>query len=225
MAEILVTGQSLEKTLRQILELACVALPGGDEGGITLLEAEGPGTAVATSDVARRVDNTQYEAETGGPCLEAYRRQQMLRIDSTATDQRWPEFSGAAAAAGLGSTLSIPLVVGGDGLGALNIYCRHEYGFPAADERLAAVLGSCASVALANARTYWRAARLADQLQQSLSTRGIIEQATGVLIAQHGCSAEHALHLLAAAAQRYRLTLAEVAADLVQRAGNQQPPA
>ena len=225
MAEILVTGQSLEKTLRQILELACTALPGGDEGGITLLEAEGPGTAVATSDVARRVDNTQYEAETGGPCLDAYRRQQMLRIDSTATDQRWPEFSGTAAAEGLGSTLSIPLVVGGDGLGALNIYCRREYRFPATDERLAAVLGSCASVALANARTYWRAARLADQLQQSLSTHGIIEQATGVLIAQHGCSAEHAFHLLAAAAQRYRLTLAEVAADLVQRAGNEQPSA
>jgi len=147
----------------------------------------------------------------------------MAEILVTGQSQRWPEFSGTAAAEGLGSTLSIPLVVGGDGLGALNIYCRHEYGFPPTDERLAATLGSCASVALANARTYWRAARLADQLQQALSTHGIIEQATGVLIAQHGCSAEHAFHLLAAAAQRYRLTLAEVAADLVQRASNQQP--
>lgn len=62
MAGILVTEQSLEKTLRQILELACAALPGGDEGGITLLEAEGPGTAIATSDVARRIDRSQYDA-------------------------------------------------------------------------------------------------------------------------------------------------------------------
>jgi len=224
MAGILVTEQSLEKTLRQILELACAALPGGDEGGITLLEAEGPGTAMATSDAARRVDNSQYSAKTGGPCLEAYRRQQLLRIDSTATDQRWPEFASTAAAEGVGSTLSIPLVVGGDGLGALNVYCRREHGFPAADDRLATMLGSCASVALANARTYWRAARLADQLQQALASRGITEQATGILIAQHRCSPEHALHLLAAAAQRYRLSLTEVAADLVARTSSPEPP-
>jgi GAF domain-containing protein len=222
MVGILVTEQSLEKTLRQILELACTALPGGDEGGITLLEAEGPGTAVATSDAARRVDNSQYHAETGGPCLDAYRRQQVLRIDSTATDQRWPEFAGTAVTEGLGSALSIPLVVSGDGLGALNIYCRREHGFPPEDERLAAMLGSCASVALANARTYWRAARLADQLQQALSTRGVIEQATGILIARHRCPADHAIHLLTAAAQRYRLSLTEVAADLVQRTSNQE---
>lgn len=223
MAGILVTEQSLEKSLRQILELACTALPGGDEGGITLLEAEGPGTAIATSEVALRVDRSQYDAETGGPCLEAYRRQQILRIDSTTTDERWPEFSGTAAAEGLHSTLSIPLVVSGDGLGALNIYCHREHGFAAADEQFATKLGSCASVALANARTYWRAARLADQLQQAMATRGIVEQATGILIAQHGCSAEHALHLLTAAAQRNRLALAEVAGDLVQRTVNQEP--
>ncbi len=223
MAGILIAEQSLEKTLRQVLELACAALTGGDEGGITLLEAEGPRTTIATSDMARRVDNSQYSAETGGPCLDAYRHQQILRIDSTSTDERWPEFSGTAATEGLHSTLSIPLVVSGDGLGALNIYCHREYGFPAADERLAASLGTCASVALANARTYWRAARLADQLQQALDTHGIIEQATGVLIAQHRCSADRAFHLLSAAAQRYRLTLTEVATDLVERTSSQEP--
>src|SRR5512146_1573742 len=36
---ILVTEQNMEEILRQVLELACTALPGGDEGGITLLEA------------------------------------------------------------------------------------------------------------------------------------------------------------------------------------------
>lgn len=144
----LVTEQSLERTLCHVLELACAALPGGDEGGITLLEADGPVTAAATSDVARRVDRSQYGAETRGPCLDAWRRQQIVRIDSTVSDQRWPEFSGAAAAAGIASSLSIPLIVHGDGLGALNIYCYREYGFPATDERLAAALGSCASAAL-----------------------------------------------------------------------------
>jgi GAF domain-containing protein len=225
LAEILVTRQSLEKTLRQVLELTCAALPGGDEGGIVLLEAGGPDTAIATSDVVRRVDRSQYDAEGGGPSLEAYRRQEILRIDSTANDQRWPEFADAAAAEGLRSTLSIPLIVSGDGLGTLNIYCQREYGFPAADERLAATLGSCASVTLTNARTYWQAAQLTDQLQQALATRGVIDQATGILIAKHGCSAERALHLLNVTAQRNRLTLAEVGAELVQRTSEQARPA
>jgi len=149
LAEILVTKQSLEKTLRQVLELTCAALPGGDEGGITLLEAGGPDTTIATSDVARRVDRSQYAAEGGGPCLDAYRQQQIFRIDST----------------------------------------------------------------------------LVDQLQQALATRGAIEQATGIIIAQRGCSAGDALHLLTMAAQRSRLTLAEVGAELVQRTSNQDRPA
>lgn len=224
MASILVTEQSLEKTLRQILELACAALPGGDDGGITLLEAGGPSTAIATSDAVLRLDSAQYEAATSGPCLDAYRRQQILRIDSTASDERWPEFARTAAAEGVGSTLSIPLIVGGDGLGALNIYCHDEYGFQPADERLAATLGSAASVALANARTYWKAAQLADQLQQAVAHRRVVEQATGILMSQHGCTAERALHRMAGAAQRNRLTVTEVASDLVQRASHAEPP-
>src|SRR5699024_6686423 len=98
-----------------------------------------------------------------------------------------------------------------------------EYGFPTADERMAASLGSCASVALANGRGYWRAARLADQLQQSLSTHGVVDLATGILIAQRGCSAEYALHLLTAAAQHNRLPVTEVAADLVRRTSSEEP--
>jgi AmiR/NasT family two-component response regulator len=50
-----------------------------------------------------------------------------------------------------------------------------------------------------------------------LSTRGVLNQAAGVLIAQRHCSADEAFHLLAAAAQRNRLTVEEVAADLVER--------
>jgi GAF domain-containing protein len=221
LAGILVVEQSLDKTLRQVLDLACGTLSCGDEGGITLLDREGPRTAVATSDAALRVDGLQYEAEDGGPCLEAYRRQQVFRIDSTADELRWPEFCESAAAEGIKSTLSVPLVVGGDGIGALNIYCRQASGFSAADEALAAPFASHASVALANARVYWRTQRLADQLQEALSTRGVIEQAKGIIIAQQGCSADQAFQLLVEMSQRSHVKLHDVASDLVARARDQ----
>jgi hypothetical protein len=70
--------------------LACAASPCGDDGGITLLEREGPRTAVATSETALEVDNAQYDTEQGGPCLEAYQQQQIFRIESTADEARWP---------------------------------------------------------------------------------------------------------------------------------------
>ena len=216
LAGILVAEQSLEKTLGQVLRLACGALPGANEGGITLLAREGPETAVATSEEARRVDELQYESGCGGPCLEAYRRQQNFRIDSTADDPRWPDFCQAAAAAGIGSTLSVPLIVNGDGLGAINLYCRHERGFSAADETAVVAFAAHAVVALANARIYWRAQRLASQLEEALATRGVIEQAKGILIAQYGCTADEAFGTLVSASQRGHQKLHDVARQLVE---------
>ena len=67
MAGILVTDQSLEKTLRQILELACAALPGGDEGGIILLEAGEPGTAMATSGSFGSTPRPRQPSATASP--------------------------------------------------------------------------------------------------------------------------------------------------------------
>jgi len=224
MAGIVATGHDPGGILRQVLEVACSGLPGADEGGITLIEPEGPCTAIATSAAALTVDRAQYDAPGGGPGLEAYRRQQVLRIDCTPADRRWPEFAAAAAAHDLKSTLSVPLIVSGDGLGTLNLYSRRQYAFTDAGERLAANLGASAAMALANARNHWRVTRLADQLQHALSTRGAVDQAAGILIAMHGCTPEQALHQLSATAQRHRLTLAEVASDLVKRTAAPRQP-
>ncbi len=48
----------------------------------------------------------------------------MNRVDSTESDQRWPEFFELARSEGIRSILSYPLVVHNDGLGALNLYMR-----------------------------------------------------------------------------------------------------
>jgi hypothetical protein len=117
--------------------------------------------------------------------------------------------------------LSVPLVVSGDGIGALNLYSREHAGFSAADVALAATFASYASVALANARVYWRTQRLADQLEEALSTRGVIEQAKGVIIARQGCSADEAFQVLVRMSQRHHRKLHDVAADVVQQAKRQ----
>jgi AmiR/NasT family two-component response regulator len=59
---------------------------------------------------------------------------------------------------------------------------------------------------------------VADQLEQALSTRGMIEQAKGMIIAEQGCSADEAFQLLVNASQRSHMKLHDLATDLVERA-------
>lgn len=57
-----------------------------------------------------------------------------------------------------------------------------------------------------------------DQLQHALETRGVIEQAKGVLIAREGCDAEAAFDILRRASQRENRKVAVIAAEIVSRA-------
>jgi GAF domain-containing protein len=205
---------SFDATLQQVVDLACVGVAGCQMAGITLLERNGPTTAAATSPAAAALDALQYQANSG-PCLDAYRRQVVNRIDSTATDERWPEFARGAVAAGVHSTLSFPLVVAGDGLGALNLYSTVEAGFDGEDERTGAVFAIHASMTLANARAYWQTEELRRNLEQALSTRGVIDQAKGIFMAREGLSADEAFEVLRRASQRANRKIHDLAQDVV----------
>ena len=220
-ANLVIGEETFEVTLQHIVDLACAGVAGCSMAGLTLLERGGPMTAAATSDVALRVDLAQY-VENSGPCLDAYRRQVFNRITSTDTEKRWPEFCLAAAASGVHSTLSFPLVVAGDGLGALNLYSDVESGFDEIDERTGAVFAAHAAVALANARSYWRNEELRHNLELALETRGVIDQAKGILIAREGFSADAAFDVLKRASQRTNRKLHEIAQEMVESASGSQ---
>ena len=56
---------------------------------------------------------------------------------------------------------------------------------------------------------------LAEQLQHALDTRIVIEQAKGFLVARHGVTPDEAFEALRRYARRNRVTLRDVAADVV----------
>jgi len=209
--------ESFNATLQQVVDLTCAGIRGCMMSGITLLERSGPTTAVATSEFAAGVDALQYRINTG-PCLDAYRHQVINRIPSTMRDRRWPEFSRAAAAAGVNSVLSFPLVVNADGVGALNLYSEVESGFDDEDEQVGAVFAAHASVTLANARAYWRTDELRRNLEEALESRGVIEQAKGILIAREGYSGDEAFEILRRASQRANRKVRELAQEMIDRA-------
>jgi GAF domain-containing protein len=149
--------------------------------------------------------------------LEAFRSQQLVRVDDLTTDGRWPEFAAAALDRGVRSSLSSPLIVAGEGIGALNVYASGPGHFGEHDEDNASLFAAQAAVALANAQAYWDQASLAENLAKAMESRAVIEQAKGVIMATTGTGADQAFDLLRQQSQAENRKLRELAAEIVDR--------
>lgn len=212
----------VESSLRHIVELVCTALESCSMAGVTLLDQTGPHTVAATNAATERVDSFQYRVESG-PCLHAYRHQVVNRVDSTELEQRWPEFMELARSEGVQSILSFPLVVHNDGIGALNLYSERENAFDENDERIGQAFATHATITLTHARGYWSQEKARLSLERALLTRGIIDQAKGILMARTGSDADHAFESLRRASQRTNRKVFDIAQEIVQSASTQVP--
>lgn len=210
-----VDSEALDETLTRVVKLAVQELPGCDMAGITLIRGGQPVTAAFTDAEAPEIDVAQYTTGVG-PCLDAFRRGEIFRIDNMKTEKRWASFTAVAAKHGIVSTLSLPLKVNQDRVGALNLYSRSAHAFLEDDTPL--LFASHAAVVLANAQAYWAAHTLTAQLETALTSRAVIEQAKGILMARNGISPDEAFNRLAADSQQTNVKLRDVARALVDSA-------
>jgi GAF domain-containing protein len=217
LSRLLVNEEALDDTLQRVADLSCRSVGDAHVAGVTLLRDGKPSTTVYTDPTSPQIDSAQYE--TGiGPCLEAFRQQRVFRVDSTAEDEQFPAFSQAAAEHGIQSTISFPLAVRGNGIGALNLYSKQLGAFSADAEKVGMVFADQASVALANAQLYASAYRMTQQLQEALTSRAVIDQAKGILMGQHRVGADEAFDILRTTSQRENRKLRDLAQELVDRA-------
>jgi GAF domain-containing protein len=216
LTQFLVGDTTMAQTLQRVIGLAAEAVPAATYTGLTMLVEDKVTTSVFTDPDVVEIDQAQYEAGNG-PCLDAFRHRQIHEIPSTAHDATWPEFSQAALAHGIRSTLSMPLIAGGSAVGALNFYSETEDGFDDADRRTAAPFAAQAAVVLANAQAYWDARSFGENMQEAMRSRATIEQAKGILMAQSKVGADDAFDMLKMASQRENRKLRDVAQGLVDR--------
>lgn len=219
LSQFLVAETSLADTLLKVSQITADALPNAAMAGITLMGQDGhPVTGVFTDPEAPEIDASQYSSGRG-PCLDSWRRREVVRIDDVGTAaDRYPEFVEAARSHGVASTLSLPLIAGAEAVGALNLYARSTTGFDGTDEKVGSMLAGAAAIVLANADAYWRAAELGEQLTQAIQSRAVIEQAKGVLMARSPkLSADDAFELLRKASQRENVKLRDIAQRIVDR--------
>jgi GAF domain-containing protein len=225
---LLSAGESLDHVLQQVARNAVSAVTDADAVSITSLSGDQPRTVACTDDFVLALDARQYQA--GGPCVEAARTGQPLRLAMEDTAQRWPDFVSAAQAAGVRATLSIPLVVAaddgeGDGelVGSVNAYSRSISEFDAVDEKLLSLYTGVACQAITTARRWQRMSDTVGQLEEALVSRSDIDQAKGALRVLNGGSADDAFATLVERSQRENTKLRVIAQRVVQELSRRLP--
>lgn len=181
---------------------------------ITLMQRKKPVTVASSEERALRLDETQYGAGDG-PCLSAIRNQAVVHIPDLAKDYRWPSYTRAALEEGVGSSLSVPLLLEGEAEAGLNLYSTRSQGFSAEDIDTVEAYAYHASKALRLAVRISQLAEAKTHLTAALESRTTIDLATGAIMAQNRCNQETAIKILKIASSTRNVKLRDIAASVV----------
>jgi GAF domain-containing protein len=191
------------------------SVPGCDAVGVTVVLDDRPHTAAYTTASTLEIDAVQY-AVGDGPCLDAFRNRRENLVDLATALDRWPLFAAEAARDdGIRSLFALPLVSGGQALGALNLYAYAPGAFDGIELTLVRMAASRAADAIASVVLLVGARALAEQLETALASRAVIEQAKGIIMGRQGVDEGTAFDLLRQQSQHTNTKLREVAAALV----------
>lgn len=202
-----------QDALGRLTSLATQRLPGAASASITISSRRGMDTIAATDELARQVDNLQYEAGEG-PCIQAIEDGAAYAPLDLVDDERWPRFARGVASLDVRSVLSYPLARDadlGDDRASLNVYGRPPRAFNARDILVGSMLAAHASATLLTSR--YR--NQLDNLGRALESNREIGSAIGILMHKHRLTREAAFDALRVASQHSNRKLRDVATDVV----------
>lgn len=220
----LISELPLGSILHRVTGLALQVVAPATAAGLTLLDQRGRfNTVAATSRTTGRLDQAQYEDDSG-PCVDACRTNRIIRVDDAPQwVSTWPGFSRVAADDGILSVLSVPVSAEERRLGAFNLYATERRAFSDPEERQAQLFAAQAAIVLANASAYWDTYNRAENLAKAMESRATIEQAKGMIMASRGCTADQAFEILVKASQRTHVRLRDLAERIVEHAADRPP--
>lgn len=219
--QLLLDTDSLTDFLTEMSRYAANTIRPGLSCGITLSRDGRPFTVAGSDDTATNLDKVQYGHN--GPCLTAMRTGEVVTINDLATEGRWDDYRLDALTHGIGSVLSVPLLISPGENGALNLYSHQPWVFTPDQVRRAEGFAGEATRAL---RLAWRLAdkvELTGHLEAALSSRTIIDQALGIVMGQNRCTADEAFEILRAASSHRNTKLRDIAHDIIARISGKPP--
>ena len=175
------------------------------EGVTFTLVSSSAGTAVV--DAAQYVD--------GGPCVEVTEgRAPELETDPL-DEERWRIFAGVGAAAGVASSLSLPVYRDGRLVGGLNLYAKSRDAFRGHHDALAGLVGADSAEAVSNADLSFSSRHRAMAAPGILQDQQEFDTAVGLVAGLQGVDVQVAEQRLHEAAARSGVPEALVARALV----------
>ena len=196
----------VDRTLDSITSAAVHTVPGAEWASVSLVTRRHIDSRASTNELAREIDTLQTVFDEG-PCLDALRQHQTVRVTDFATETRWPRFAAEASRRGAGSLLSFQLFTEGDNLGALNLYATKPHAFDAESETVGLIFASHAAIALS-------AARQEQNLRSAMDGRDLIGQAKGILMERHNLTAVQAFQVLVRSSSHTNRKLFDLAEEL-----------
>ena len=212
----------LSDLLEHVATFAAQAIPGADGAGVTLLQVDRPDHRVVASAASHpfvsELDQIQYIAVNEGPCITAALELRTVRSGSLGGEKMWPRFGPRAGRLGIHSALSLPMLLPGEVVGAINVYARAKDVFTDHAAELGERFAAPAAVAVHNAQVLAQSLELTTQLQVALSTRRTVDQAIGLLRGRTGSTADEAFAVLRKLSQSEHTKVGDVAQQLVDEA-------
>jgi GAF domain-containing protein len=197
---------------------SCVNLLDVRAAAILLVNHDQTLEVVASSDEASRLMEVIQLESQAGPCIDAVRTGEAVSVSDPAELRRlWPAFGHAVGEQGFTAVHALPLRVRQEKIGALNLFGAGDQPLSDSDLRLAQALADVATIAILQQRSLSRTSLLAEQLQQALNTRILVEQAKGVLAEFSGADMGAAFEALREYSRSNRLKLGVVARQVVRR--------
>jgi len=215
-------GTPLSGVLQRLVEIAKEGVKGADEVSITLVRDEKPWTAAYTGQLALDADEMQYERGYG-PCMEAGQSGTVLKVADMRAESRWPDYAAKVVPRGVLSSLSVPLPLQTEVVGAINCYARTPDSFDDRSVEAGLELAGHIAVAVVNAMGYHNASELAAHMQAAMTNRAAIEQAKGIIMAQNRCDADAAFDILRRASQGRNVKIRDLAQELVASVAARSP--
>jgi GAF domain-containing protein len=208
----LFAGDTPEAVLRAVVDLAVETIEPCDFAGISLRHGGGlVDTPALTDPIVAMADTLQYTLKQG-PCLDTIYKQSVYVIEDLESEDRWPQWSPAAAELGLRGVLSVRLESSDRIVGGLNLYSARRYAYTDDDVITAHVYAMHAATAI-------RQSQDKDGLRTALSTRHHIGIAQGLLMAHFDIAADTAFQVLRRISSHHNIKLREVALTVIDYRG------
>jgi transcriptional regulator with GAF, ATPase, and Fis domain len=168
--------------LLDMLTECCVELFGVTAAGLLLVDHHGTLNLVGASSEQARVLELFQLRNREGPGLDCYHSRQPVRCsDLAAALARWPRFAAAAVEAGFAAVHALPMRLRDEVIGGLSLFTSSPGVLDEEKAGLAQALADMATIAILRERTLRHHGRVVEQLQTTLDSRVLVEQAKGVL--------------------------------------------